>query len=63
MKDNLPDTSVLSEGLITDVNELRRTVEQIVTTASVVDIHTHVFPPNLAPCAFQASTICSTITI
>lgn len=46
MKDNLPDTSVLSERLLTDVNELRREVDQVVMTTRVVDVHTHVFPPE-----------------
>lgn len=46
MKDNLPDTSVLSERLLTDVNELRREVDHVVMTTRVVDVHTHVFPPE-----------------
>lgn len=46
MKADLPDTSVLSEGLLTDVNQLRQTVDEIVMTARVVDMHTHVFPPE-----------------
>jgi hypothetical protein len=46
MNDNQPDASVLSERLLTDVNELRREVDHVVTTTRVVDVHTHVFPPE-----------------
>ena len=46
MKDNHPDTSVLSERLLTDVNELRQEVNRLVMTTPVVDIHTHIFPPE-----------------
>ena len=46
MRDNQPNISVLSERLLTDVNELRREVEQVVSTTRVVDVHTHVFPPE-----------------
>lgn len=46
MKDNSPDTSVLAERLLTDANELRREVESLVMTTPVVDVHTHILPPE-----------------
>lgn len=46
MNDKKPDASALSERLLTDVNELRREVDHVVTTTRVVDVHTHVFPPE-----------------
>jgi hypothetical protein len=46
MKDNPPDTTVLAERWLTDINELRREVERLVMTTPVVDVHTHIFPPE-----------------
>lgn len=46
MKNDLPDTTVLSEDLLTDANELRRAVDHAAKTIHVVDVHTHVFPPE-----------------
>lgn len=46
MKNNLLDTTMLSEGLMTDAAELRREVHEAVMSVQVVDVHTHVFPPE-----------------
>ncbi|HEX3085511.1 MAG TPA: hypothetical protein VHP99_13360 [Pyrinomonadaceae bacterium] len=46
MKNNLADTTVLSEELLTDAEELRREVDHAVMRVQVIDVHTHVFPPE-----------------
>ena len=46
MKNNPAHTTVLSEGLLTDSEELRREVDHAVMSVRVIDVHTHVFPPE-----------------
>ena len=42
----LMDNCAAQSELLTDRSELRRQVELIVTTTPVIDVHTHVFPPE-----------------
>jgi len=46
MKNNPAHTTILSEGLLTDAEELRREVDHAVMSVRVIDVHTHVFPPE-----------------
>jgi hypothetical protein len=46
MKDYLPDTNASPEDLLTDTDELLRAVNHVTMTTHVVDVHTHVFPPE-----------------
>ncbi len=46
MKNDLPETNASSEDLLTDTNELVREVNRVTMTTQVVDVHTHVFPPE-----------------
>src|SRR3989442_4014270 len=40
------DNSAVSTDLLTDANELRQQVEQVVAATPVIDVHTHIFPPE-----------------
>src|SRR5438128_4211519 len=40
------DNSAASTDLLTDANELRQQVEQVVAATPVIDVHTHIFPPE-----------------
>jgi len=46
MKNNPAHATILSEGLLTDAEELRREVDHAVMSVRVIDVHTHVFPPE-----------------
>ena len=46
MNNDLSDAFVLSRDLLTDQIELRRQVEHVAMTTCVVDVHTHIFPPE-----------------
>src|SRR5450432_54447 len=43
---SLMENRAVGIELITDPSELRRQVELVVATAPVIDVHTHVFPPE-----------------
>ena len=46
MKTDVLNTAVLGDELLTDKQDLQREVNEVVHTTPVVDIHTHVFPPE-----------------
>src|SRR5215813_7100691 len=46
MKTEVLNTTVARDELLTDRQELRREVEEIVQSTWVCDVHTHVFPPE-----------------
>src|SRR5262249_36327737 len=46
MNTNASDSTILADELLTDSESLEREVRNVVATTRVVDVHTHVFPPE-----------------